>query len=358
MHHLVSSGLRVGLGSLIRTVDRAQASDGQPFTDADLLVPHTDSRRFGWTHYGIMIPDLPEPHRFFSVMSLVGATGSVAFDNDAALVAPPRRNAAVVAGTAASYPDHFGNYAIGETFTSNPDGSLVRFGDDLTIAGGYPEYTVPGRLGGVDVDLQLTCHDKVNWFFRTPVYRHLSLLTDYRGTFTHEGVATPAEGICAFEYGACPSPYVARKTPLPPSVKAPLDYFVYHIVNLDENNQILLSQYGIGGQPLMSTALYCSRTVYGTRFDDVSFEVTSLRDEPAPTPYGIDMAVPATTRFVVRDRGGDVWLDLRAEMDTPFTYGLGTGFVSGFRHTSTWRGREIAGRGYVEYIDRRDVVPR
>ena len=45
-----------------------------------------------------MIPDLPEPHRFFSTMSLIGATGSLAFDTDHALADQPRRNASVVAG--------------------------------------------------------------------------------------------------------------------------------------------------------------------------------------------------------------------------------------------------------------------
>jgi hypothetical protein len=40
-------------------------------------------------------------------------------------------------------------------------------------------------------------------------------------------------------------------------------------------------------------------------------------------------------------------------MDTTFTFGLGSGFVTGFRHETTWRGEKITGRGYQEYIDRR-----
>lgn len=357
MHRLVSDGLRRGLDGLIRTVDRAAASDAQPFTDVDLMRPHVDSPRVGWTHYGIMIPDLPQPHRFFSMMSLIGATGSVAFDDDAALVTEPRRNASVVAGTAASHPDHFGNYAVGEDFLSHPDGSMIGFGEDLTLTGLYPEFQLTGHLGGVDVDLDLRATDKVSWFFRTPIYRHLSLLTEYSGTFTDtragaEGV-TAAEGLCAFEYGACPSPYIVRSTPLPASLKAPLDHFVYQIVNLDEDNQVLLSRYAIGGRPLMTTALHRSRNSYGTRFADVEFEVIALRDTPEPTPYGTPMPMPTATRFVVREPDGTVWLDMTAEMDTEFTFGLGTGFVSGFRHTSRWRGKLIEGRGYVEYIDRR-----
>jgi hypothetical protein len=45
---------------------------------------------------------------------------------------------------------------------------------------------------------------------------------------------------------------------------------------------------------------------------------------------------------------------VRAEIDTSFTFGLGSGSVTGFRHEITWRGERISGRGYMEYIARRD----
>src|SRR5690606_35529055 len=70
--------------------DGAEDRMGRPFTEPDILVPHTRSRRVGWTHYGLMIPDLPEPHRYLTIMSLIGGTGSLAFDHDHALVASPR----------------------------------------------------------------------------------------------------------------------------------------------------------------------------------------------------------------------------------------------------------------------------
>jgi len=353
MHPLAARALRTGLASARRVFDTADRSDGKPFSEPDILRPHVDSRRFGWVHYGVMIPDLPEPHRFFSMMSLIGATGSLAFDNDDALVAPPRRNASVVAGTAASHPAHVGNYAIGDDFVSSPDGSLVRFGDDLTLTGRYPHYELVGRLGEVDVALTLTNTGTVSWFFRSPVYKHFGLLTEYAGTFTHGRTSVSTEGLCSFEYGAMPSPYLARSTPLPPAAKAPLDQFVYQIVDLDPDTQILLSRYGIGGAPFMTTAILRTREGAGRRFADVDFEVLEVRPDPEPTPYGVPMPVPQRTRFLVRDDSGRPWLDLEADMDTPFTYGLGTGFVTGFAFSATWRGETISGRGYCEYIDRR-----
>ncbi len=357
MHRVAATGVRRVLAGLIAVTDTAESASTQPFDAGFPMVPHVagtgaGSRRYGWTHYGVMIPGLPEPHRFFSMMSLIGATGSLAFDTDHALVDQPRRNASVVVGTAASYPAHFGNYSTDRDFVSRRDGSLVRFGDDLTLAGRYPDYTLAGRFGGVEVDLRLTNTDKVTWFVHNPVYKHLSLLTEYRGRFATDSGGMDVEGLCAFEYGACPSPYQVRTTPLPPALKAPLDLFVYQIINLGPDDQVLLSHHRIGGRPFISTALHRSRTSYGISLGRTEFRVEKYRPEPEPTPYGIAMRLPAVTRFTVRDDTGTV-LDVRAEMDTPFTYGLGSGFVTGFRHETTWRGETITGRGYQEYIDRR-----
>lgn len=354
MHPFASTAIRRVLTSVLAVADSADKATGTPFDEPEILVPNLDSRRFGWTHYGLMIPNLPEPHRFLSVMSLIGATGSLAFDNDQLLPGAPRRTAAVVAGTAASHPDHFGMYEFGRDFSAAADASHVRFGDDLALTGGFPEYRLQGSLGGVDVDLTITCSDTVTWFFRSPVYKHLSLFGEYRGTLITGSEALEVSGLCSFEYGACPSPYLLTGKPLPSRLKAPLDYFVYHIVNLDDDNQVLLSQYSIGGVPLFTTAFHRNRSGVSRRFTDVRFEVTETRSDPEPTPYGKPMPVPASTRFQVRDDAGDLWPDLNTAMDTPLTYGLGSGFVSGFAHESQWEGRPISGRGYVEYIDRRN----
>ncbi|MCB1287183.1 MAG: hypothetical protein KDB47_05715 [Mycobacterium sp.] len=357
MMSLAAPAIRRTLTGLSRRFDRADHWSTRPFDEPEIMVPNVQSRKYGWTHFGVMIPDLPEPHRFFSAMSLIGATGSLAFDNDHALADVPRRNASIVAGTAASHPAHFGNYSTASDFVSHADGSLLRFGDDLTISGHYPDYHLGGRLGGVDVDLRLTNTDKVNWFFRNPVYKHFSLLTEYRGYFTEtdSGRRTDVEGLCAFEYGACPSLYQLRSTPLPSGLKAPLDYFVYQIINLGSDDQVLLSHYCLGGQPFMTTALARSRNEFGRRFEHAKFRVEEFQSSAVETPYGIPMRIPAATTFTAMDSDG-IALEVRAELDTSLTFGLGSGFVTGFRHRTMWKGRQVEGRGYMEYIDRRAPV--
>src|SRR5260370_38712373 len=40
----------------------------RPFSQPSIFKPHVGGHRYGWTHYGVMIPDLHEPHRYFSTM--------------------------------------------------------------------------------------------------------------------------------------------------------------------------------------------------------------------------------------------------------------------------------------------------
>ena len=58
-------------------------------------------------------------------MSLIGATGSLAFDNDFALADQPRRNASVVVGTCGLAPSAFRQLRTDRDF--RPTG---RFADD------------------------------------------------------------------------------------------------------------------------------------------------------------------------------------------------------------------------------------
>ena len=351
MHSAAASGIRRTLSALMRITDNAEATSRQPFDQPSIMVPNLGSRRYGWTHYGVMIPDLPEPHRFFSAMSLIGATGSLAFDTDHALADQPRRNASVVVGTAASHPG-ISAPLPGRDFRSEPDGSLVQFGDELTIAGRYPRYRLTGRFGGVDADLELTNTDKVTWFVRNPVYKapqpadrvprqFLDGLGDHRRRRTVRlRIRRLPEPVPVALHPAARTQSAAGPVRVPDHQSGP-------------DEQVLLSHHCIGGAPFITTALHRSRNSHGCSLGRAEFHVERYRAAPEETSYGRPMRLPAATRFTVRDAGGLV-LEVNAEMDTAYTYGLGSGFVTGFRHHSVWRGETITGRGYQEYIDRRD----
>ena len=264
-------------------LDGTPALEGQPFQADYPMVPYARSKRFGWTHYGVMIPDLPAPHRFFSIMSIIGTPGALAFDTDHALVDTPRRNATAVSGTAATSPAHFSGYSIERDCEIADDGKLIRFGSEVEIQGSYPEFRVLASYAGLRLDIALHATDKVTWFLKTPVYDHLSLLCEYDGTLEYEGERTIVAGLCTYEYAACPSPYLLRDKPLPRAAKAPLDFFTYQIINLAEDGvQLLLTQIRIAGNLAVNKVYVRGLDAYNRTWkdDQVRFEVSQYREEP------------------------------------------------------------------------------
>lgn len=333
-------------------IDATGAEEGRPFTPDYPMLPQVDSRRYGWTHYGVMIPDLPAPHRFFSIMSIVGTPGALAFDTDHALKDTPRRNATVVSGTAATHPRHFGGYSIGADCEIHDDGSVIRFGDEVEIRGAYPLYTVRAEYAGLRLELELRNTDKVSWFMKTPFYDHFSLLSQYSGQLRWRGRTQEIAGLCTFEYAACASPYQLRDRPLPPVLKLPLDFFTYQVINLDAREQLLLTRVCISGVEAVSRIYLRSLERNGVRHE-AQFEVLEYREEPGIAPDGRRMRLPQRFRWTAAGEGAASLLEIEGEVDTPFTYGLGSGYVGGYRYEGRYRGRKISGRGYIEYIDRR-----
>lgn len=316
------------------------------------IVPHLRSRRYGWTHYGVMIPDLPAPHRFFSIMSIVGTPGARVFDTDHTLKTHPRGNATVVSGTAATHPHHFAGYDTARDCQMREDGSVIAFGEQVRIEGGYPRYKVAAAYAGLDLHLDIVNTDQVTWFFRSPAYDHFSLLSEYRGQIDWQGAVMPISGLCTFEYAAGPSLYQLRRDPLPESLKLPIDFFTYQIINLDARTQLLLTQFGAFGVTAESR-LYRRGLDQPGSDHPATFEALESRPEAAVSPDGRPMRVPRRLRWQARRADGSVLLDIEGQVDTPYTYGLGSGYVAGYAYAGRYDGRTIQGRAYIEYIDRR-----
>ena len=340
------------LSRVFTAVNSADREQGKPFSAPAKLVPHTNSRLYGWTHYGVMIPDLPAPHRFFSIMAVIGTPGALAFDTDHALVDTPRNNATMVSGTAATYPGHFGGYSIPRDCDMAADGSRVRFGQEVKISGIYPHYRVQAHWSNFTLDIVITCTDKASWFIRSPVYDHLSLLSHYQGTVSIGEVQQDIAGACTFEHAACISPYLLSDRKLPERFKLPLDFFTYQIINFPDGVQLLLNKTMVSGHPLLTAAYFRSNESYSRTLHDVSLEVLEYQPEPACVPDGKLMRLPLVFRWLVQE-AGEVILDLICTIDTPMTYGLGSGYVGGYQFEGKRNGEMISGPGYIEYIDRR-----
>jgi hypothetical protein len=343
---------RVIVGSLLPRIDQAAEASVEPFRTPQMLRPNLASKRYGWTHYGIFLPSLPAPLKYCNLMTLLGATGTIMFDNDYLVTSTPRDTATLLSSTAAGDTHHYSGYSIERECQAREDGSLVQFGDNLTISGTYPSYRVQAAYLDFKLDLSIECTDTVSWFVRNLVYDHLSLLATCSGTIEQGEVKLDLDRqLCTFEYARCFSPYALTQRILPQPWKLPADFFTYQIINLDETTQLLLTEVRSLGRVAFKgvhvRALDGRAEIY---VDDVDFKVLEYQKEAAVAPDGGVMQLPRRISWVVRQSGATV-LEIAGEIDSPWRHGHGQGYVACYRFAGAYRGKQYAGTGYIEYID-------
>jgi len=319
-----------------------------------LFRPIGGRRRYGVVHYNLVVPDLPEPHRFFASMVLMGQSGTSVFDADHALVGSPRDTATVAIGTAATAPERFGSYSISRECELRDDGSLLRFGEELEIRGIFPEFELRARLPGFALDLEVHCTEEITWFMRSPFYDHIGLPARYSGTLRFQRDQREVSGLCSFEHAQGVSAISLYDRAVPVGLKLPVDLFTYQVVKLDENTLLLLTHVRFAGRPMLDSAFVKEiGGVQSSWFDGVECEVLhSSRDETLIAPDGRSMLRPQGYRWRFGDPAED-GLELELTTDTPLIYGVGSGWIGGASHRGRFRGREIAGSAYYEHIDRR-----
>src|SRR6185312_208566 len=91
-------------------VDKAIEESVRPFNVPEILLPHDRSKRWGWTHYGVFIPSLPEPYRYMNTVTAIGGFGNLVFDNDYTAAPDARNSTSVLSSTAYGETHHFEAY--------------------------------------------------------------------------------------------------------------------------------------------------------------------------------------------------------------------------------------------------------
>ncbi len=308
----------------------------------------------GASHYGIMIPDLPEPHRFLAHMVVIGATGFRAWDDNGAVDGPARGVAQLGWGTARSDPARsFHVFSADETDLAS-DGGVLRFGPDHLLALDFPTVRLRSSLDGLDVSLELQCTGDISWVADSGIYRHFSLLCLYEGTIA-EGGSVPLEvsGTGTFEYGIGYLPYMDLPRMLPTPFKVPADFFTYHVVDLGRGEQIVACAIGAFGD--LTAGMAADLRVAGAGVHrigaEAEFVVTAFAPEPTGFAGRAEMVLPATfTWRFTHDDGTVSYLD--GTVDTEWLY-AGMGYIAGYHWCGEVEGRLRSGRAYVEYSDRR-----
>lgn len=336
-------------------VNKAYRLNGKPF-DPNTPIPPPAGRKRSWVHYGVMIPDLPAPHRVFNVLSIVGTPGATIFDNDFAVRTTPQDTAYLLSSTASMAPDTFRSYSIAQECDFAADGSRLRFGDDLLIKGQYPHWSLERNAGDLRVALSIEATRCVSHFADfLGLYTHWSLLSRYSGVIEHGGQSQSVSGLCTFEYAAGVGRYSVPGTSFPAKPKIPLRYFTYQVINLDERTQLLLvCVLGPGDIPIQRAAYLRSVDDYGAVYTrNVTFTVDEFLPEAAETPDGYRMRLPRRFRWYAETDRGEPLLSLECVVEDEYHYGLGAGYASWFSFDGYCQGRAVSGQGYLEFIDRR-----
>lgn len=349
---LAALAMRLVTDQLLPRIDHAAEESQRPFRRADILRPEAGSLRWGWTHYGVFLPSLPEPFRYCNLMTMIGAAGAAMFDNDHLVKTTPRDTAFLLSSTAAGADHLLRFYSVREDCDLAADGSRLRFGNELEIRGQWPHFQATADWDDFRLELDIECTDTVSWFVRNLAYDHLSLLSTCSGTLSRGGQVLRLERtLCTFEYARCVSPQALLPRPLPEALKVPADFFAYQIINIDDATQLLLTHVrSLGNSAVLSVH---ERSLDGRstmHVDDVAFTVLEYDPEPAIDPQGRRMRLPRLIAWTVRE-GGEVLLHLRCTIDAPWRWGHGRGYAGAYHYEGRYRDREVSGTGYIEYID-------
>ncbi|KXO99527.1 DUF6670 family protein [Tsukamurella pseudospumae] len=338
---------RAVVDAALPLLDSRIEASRRPFDQPEILRPHVTSKVWSTTHYGVFVPDLPEPYRYVNTMTLIGAPGAELFDQDHLAAADARNTTTVLSSTAYADQHFYRAYDASTECSFARDGSALRWGDELAIDIDLPRVTVRGRYPGFGVDLELEVTDQVSYFVKTPVYDHLSLTAPYTGTVDGDRV----EGVGTFEYARMRTHQSLLGRPIPGPLKLPIDFFTYQIIDIDPTTQILLTDVRARGSIACRLAHVRRLGAPAEVYEDVRMEVLESRE--VVDERGRAMTVPVLLRWTVRDGDAEV-LTVDGSVDSTLRYGHGRGYVGAYTYIGSYREEPVAGSAYLEWIDTRD----
>ena len=315
---------------------------------------HIFHKKFASTHYGVMIPDLPEPYRYLSYASVIGDVGAKITQTSKKLTDyKPENTATLVHGTALSHTsDAFKIYSISEQLKFQQKPFQVKYADDSSLTEVDEGFHLVSNSDHLHVDIILKSTEALTWFAHSIFYQHFSVLMQYEGTIRQQGKTVEVKGLCTLEHWKAISLSMFPQKFLPKNAYLPLTAFSYQVINLNDQEQLVLAFVGFASQPAYTAVSY--RHVDGTsiQYDDAIFKVIALKVEPEVTPDGFAMEVPQSFQWIVHHDNQKI-LDMIAVVDTPYCYGLAAGYVSAYHWNGEFNQQKAEGRGYLEYIDRR-----
>lgn len=144
----------------------AVTSDRQELLPKDYdFSPHTEFRRYGSTHYGVMIPDLPEPYRYLSWASVLGYVGFPITDSEYQLSQRGKGDtASLVHGTALSTTDEsYRVYSVHDDIEFSKDPFSVNFKNETVLKESKNGYLLITNRDDLKLEIELKPTKAVTW---------------------------------------------------------------------------------------------------------------------------------------------------------------------------------------------------
>ncbi|MDH2544578.1 hypothetical protein Q5X58_17530 [Acinetobacter baumannii] len=319
------------------------------------LSPHVDYKRYGSTHYGVMIPDLPEPYRYLSWASVIGYVGFTITDMDYQMSSRGKGDtASLVHGTALSTTQEaYKTYSIKDNIKFSKNPFAVNFDDQSVLYEDAEGYLLITNREDLQVEIRLRPTKAISWFAHGAIYKHFSLLMQYEGVLSQKGETIKIQGLCTLESWKAVATSMLKNKWLVDNVQLPVKIFTYQVINIDSEQQLLLAMICYESQPVLTSVYY--RHVNGTSIQyngETTFEVIKFKNNKEITPDGYRMQVPDQFKWVAYHNNKKI-LEINASVDTPYCFGLAAGYVTSYAWNGEFNSMEIEGRGYMEYIDRR-----
>lgn len=147
------------------------------------LTPHTLYKRFGSTHYGIMVPDLPEPFRYLSWASVLGYVGFTITDTNYQMSKDGKGDtASLVHGTALSTTSEaYRTYSIKNDIKFSQNPFAINFDNQTIMHEQGDGFVLITKREDLELELYLKPTKAISWFAYSGLYKHFSVLMQYEG---------------------------------------------------------------------------------------------------------------------------------------------------------------------------------
>ena len=338
------------LHHLVPVIDQANSFSRQIFQQDTIIQPYFDHPFYSCSRYGFNFPDLAAPLHYLNISATLGMTGLLCFDQSLSEQQSARQHASVFMSTALQHEPLLKHYGLdSDEVIHNPN--QILFGRELLIQGTYPEFQIKGHYGHIEFQLQINVGRQASWLMKSPVYDHFSLMMHYQGSFNLEGENIAVSGMGTFEFARAATPHLLIEQPLSLIDKIPVNFMTYQIMNLDDQTQLILHKVDLAGKPMSYKAYIRHKSGLCDVFDDVEFKVIDYLDKPTQSPSGEYTLLPKTFEWKIFDQSADIFLELHAEVNREYQYGLGLGYVAAFDYKILNDDRMLSGQGYIEYID-------